>query len=135
MGNMAIEQYSDVSPPRAGQTLALTLDATARSYDISTLAMGGFTPDADVKRKSEVYLYMQTESAGAYFTFSIVAKTIDNSVAVAAGSALAYADTHCALIASGGIIRLRINRSLDKFLNVKGTGAGTLRLWISSNAG
>lgn len=134
MSTTVEEQFSDVLPPRAGQTLAVTLDANARSYDLTALDMGGVVPEADAKRRIDVFLYMQADTAGAFYNFSPTAKTINDATTVAAGGTLAYADAHCAKLEATAIVRLRLNRSVDKFLNVKGTGAGTLRLWVASEA-
>lgn len=136
MGNsVASEQQQNIQPPRAGQTLAIVLDNTARSYDLTSLDTGGVIPEADTDRRIEVFVTIQAETAGAYLSFSNVARTVNEASAVAAGGTLAYDNTACAKLELGAAaVRYRLNRSLDKFLNVKGTGAGVLRLWVSSEA-
>src|SRR5690242_2685246 len=101
MGTIAEEQFADVSPPRAGQTLALTLDATSRSYALATLAMGGHTPEGANTQRVEVFLCMQAETADAYYNFSSTGVTVNEATAVAAGGTLAYSNAHCAVLPAG----------------------------------
>ena len=130
-----VEQHSNVLFPENGQTLAITLDNTARSYDLTSLDLGGGVPEGDLDRRLEVFLCVQSDGADAFLSFSKTAKTINETTTVAAGGTLAFADGMAAKVVNNlAPIRFRIDRSRAKFLNVKGSAAGTLRLWVASHA-
>jgi len=135
----AERQAADVQPPRRGQVKAITVSATAYQYDITGLPLAGQTPDANGRRKQQVYLTIQAESADVYFYFHSTSVTpdLDETAAVAAGSAAltSYAVTHGARIPADHSIEVRIDRTQDKFLTLKGSGAGTCRFWVSSGPG
>lgn len=139
-------QVDECRPPRRGEVIALTVDSTARAYDMLSLALAGFTPSNSQREQSSVVLWMQAETADVYFYFAsgeagAVATTdvddIDNTAAVAAGGSLAFANTYAAVIVAGnGPIPIRIDRSTDRFLVVKAAStSGTLRFWATSSAG
>lgn len=134
MGSLIEDHAAHVLPPRAGQTLVIATDSTARSYDISGLLMGDIAPGE--KRRHEVFVCVVAETQDAYINFSTVAKTVSDTAASAAGtSPPAYADGHSLRVPSGGIMpfRFRLDRQLDKFLNVKTAATGgLLRIWVSS---
>ncbi len=126
------------SPPRRGLVWALAVDATARVYDISKLAIGGYTPEATQKRRAEVYIYLQAETNDVYFYFdSATGTTLDDTTKQTATTAdAAYAGTYGAILEAGNPpLKLRINRATDKFICVKATStAGVLRLWAGSDS-
>lgn len=136
MGTVAEYQYAECRPPRRGATWALTVDATARAYDISKCNLGGFTPPEDHKTTQDVFLYLQAETNDVYFYFSdATASNLDNTAAQAATSAdLSFATTHGALLKAGNApLKLRITRSVDKFLIVKAAStSGVLRMWAGN---
>ncbi len=149
----AVEQFSECAPPRRGAVLAITVDSTARAYDMKSLALGGHTPTEAQRDPKRVVLWLQAETNDVYFYFAsgavaadqfsnetAVATTdvddVDNTAAISAGSALSFANGYCALLKAGnGPLPVRINRGLDRFLVVKAAStSGTLRLWASSAA-
>lgn len=135
MSYFAEEQAANFTPPRKSNCYAITLDTTARAYDISTLAANGIVPDED--RRFEVYITVQAETADLYVYFHTATDSaLDRTAAVAAGSATAaYVATHCAYIPAGQERSYRIDRSIDKFLIVQGSAAGKCRVWFSSHPG
>lgn len=139
-------QVDECRPPRRGEVIALTVDSTARAYDLLSVALAGFTPSNSQREQSSVVLWMQAETANVYFYFAsgeagAVATTdvddIDNTAAVAAGAALAFANTYAGVIVAGALpLAIRIDRSLDRFLVVKAAStSGVLRFWAASSAG
>ncbi len=136
MGNRAQEQDSSLLPPRRGAVWALTTDATARAYDLTAVAFGGSpAPEAAATRPQHVDLWLQAETNDVYFYFdSATGTALNNATAqAAAAGALAFADAHCAVLKAGNApFKVRIERSLDKFIQVKSTAGGVLRMWACS---
>lgn len=133
---VALAQFANIVPPRRGAVWAVTVDSTARAYDISKADLGGYTPDA--KRPNSVFLYLQAETNDVYFYFSsATASDLSDTAAQAASSAdLAFANTYGALLEAGGPpLAVRIDRMTDKFLILKAaSSSGILRMWAASEA-
>jgi hypothetical protein len=140
----AEKQFAECQPPRRGAVIALTIDTTARAYDMLALDLSGFTPKNAQKEQSHVVLWMQAETDDVYFYFAsgeagAVATgdvdDVDTTAALAAGASLAYANTYAArLVANNGPLPIRIDRSVDRFLVVRGDAAAILRFWAASSA-
>lgn len=124
------------APPRKGAVWAVTVDSTARAYDISKCALGGYTPEAG--KRAEVYVYLQAQTQDVFFFFDDATDSgLDDTAAQAATAAdLAFVATHCAVLEAGNPpLKLRINRALDKFLIVKAAStSGILRMWAASES-
>jgi len=142
---VAIQQIQECRPPRRGEVIALTVDSTARAYDLLQVALAGFTPQNAQREQSSVVLWMQAETNNVYFYFAsgeagAVATTdvnnIDNTATVAAGGSLAFANTYAGVIVAGALpLQIRIDRSVDRFLVVKAAStSGVLRFWAASGA-
>ncbi len=135
MGTYGIDECD---PPRRGSVWVVTVDSTARAYDLSKVALGGFTPEATQKKRAEVYLWLQAETNDVYFYFSsATASDLSDTAAQAATSAdLAFANTYGAILEAGNPpLKLRINRALDKFLILKAAStSGVLRMWAASDS-
>jgi hypothetical protein len=135
MGTFGQEQCA---PPRKGAVWAVTVDSTARAYDISKAALGGFTPEATQSRRAEVYLYLQAETNDVFFYFHSATDTALSDTAAQAATAadLGFVATHCAILEAGSApLKVRINRAVDKFLVVKAAStAGVLRMWAGSES-
>lgn len=136
-------QIDECFPPRRGAVIALTVDSTSRAYDLLTLDIGGFTPKNAQKEQSWVTLWMQAETNDVFFYFAsgeagaVVTTDVDDvsdTAAVAAGGAIAYADTYAAILEAGAPpIKVRIDRGVDRFLCVKAAStSGILRFWAGS---
>lgn len=132
---IAQEQAADTAPPRKGAVLALTVDSTARAYDLTALDFGGFT--ATGGRRNEVFLTLFADGGDVYYYFSSDSSaTVDDTAVVAAAGTLAYANGYAMKLPSGAAHSVRIIRSLDKYLQVKtSAGSATLRFFASSPAG
>lgn len=128
----ATRHANNVLPPREGKIIALTLDATARAYDLKVLELGGASYKTDLKGQ-RVYLTMQAETADCFFLFCSDGTTsLNQATAIAAGSALAYNDAYCARLPANTAIDVHIDKDTDRYLVVKGSAAGVLRFWASS---
>jgi hypothetical protein len=138
MGTIAEELASGNVPPRRGAVWAVTVDSTARSYNISKANFGGGTPEASGGRRMEVTLYLQAETNDVYFYFdSATGTALNDATKQAAGSAdLAFADAHGAYLPYGWPpFKVRIDRTIDKFITIKtATNPGVLRIWACSES-
>lgn len=138
MGTIAEDQIAQSMPPRRGGCVALAVDATARPYDMTTLALGrAIAPDTGGKTRDNVVLWMAADGADIYFHFdSATSSGLALAPNVDAGGTLATGDT------PGGVLRVGqpaqrfiIDRALDKFLIVKTAGdSATLRFWAGSSS-
>ncbi len=134
----ALDQAYDFVPPRRGTVWCVAVDATARAYDLSTLALGAFTPAASSQRRNHVVLALQAELNDVFFYFDTAtgSSLSDTAKQAATAAAVAFADTYCIILKAGNPpIQLRIDRSLDKFIQVKtASTGGNLRMWVVSEA-
>jgi hypothetical protein len=130
MSFLSTEQADNVTPPVS--VWAQTVDATSRAYDLTGLALGGDTYSS--VRADYIYLTIQADGADLYVAFGVDnSKTIAQATAVAAGGTPAFATTSCMKIPDSQERCYRINRAVDKFLYLKGSGAGTARIYASSD--
>ena len=131
---IAQDQAADTCPPRRGAVLALTVDATARAYDLTALDLGGYA--ASGGRRNEVFLTLFADGGDVYYQLASVATaSLDDTAVIAAAGTLAYANTYAMKLPSGAAQSFRINRNVDKYLQVKtSSGTATLRFFASSPA-
>jgi hypothetical protein len=137
MASVAEEQVAGVTPPRKGAVWAVTVDSTARAYNISKLALGGYTPEGANARPNNVVLYLQAETNDVFFYFSSATDTAlsDTAAQTATAADAVFVATHCAILEAGHSEVFRIDRTLDKFIVVKAAStSGVLRLWAYSEA-
>ncbi len=139
MSSVAEEQASSLTPPRRGAVWAVAVDSTARAYDISAAILGAgetVAPEAASKRRRQVVLYLQAETNDVYFYFDTAtgSSLADSTKQSATAAALAFNDAHCAILKAGNNpIQVRIDRSIDKFIQLKAVStAGVLRMWACS---
>lgn len=132
MGNRAEDQAFNVVPPRRGAVLALSVDTTARAYDLTGLSFGAAYNANDAV--DSIYLTLQAQSGDVFFYFGTATSSdMDNTAVIAAGGTLAFANTYCAWLPQNASVDLRIVKTQDKFLVVKtSTGTATLRFYASS---
>lgn len=136
MADYVSELANYVIPPRRSQVIVLTLDTTARAYDMQSLTYGrSRTPGtAGWVNPDRVYLRLQAITANIYFYFANDnTVTLDKTATIAAGSALANANTYADFIPAGTFVDVCISRDLDKYLHIQGSAAGTLILRHSSD--
>jgi hypothetical protein len=116
-------------PARAGKTIVITLDTSSRGYDLGALLSGQVVPS----KSRLVFIQMQAESADCYYLFSPANNaTVDETAAVSAGGALAYTANACDRIKQDTAQPFDIDMLVDRFLTVKGSAAGKLRISITS---
>lgn len=136
MGTTAEKQAAECQPPRRGAVWAVTVDSTARAYELDTIALGAFTPEAAGTRSNHVVLYLQAETNDVYFYFdSATGNSLDDTAKqTATAAALAFANTYGAVLKAGNPpLKVRIDRALDKFIQVKAAStSGVLRMWAGS---
>jgi len=128
----ANRQYFDRCPPRRGNILALTVDSTARAYDLTAVSL----PDKYVSNECDyVWLALAADSVNVFFYFdSATGSSLSDTSAISAGSALAFNDAYAAILPAGQTYLFRIKRTTDKFLQVKAAStSGILRVWVSSS--
>lgn len=138
MASVAEEQIASLTPPRRLAVWAVAVDSTARAYDLSKITIGGYTPEASGKKRANVVLYLQAETNDVYFYFdSATGSALANATTQSAAAADVLMDTaHCAVLKAGNPpIQVRIDRTIDKFIQVKAAStAGVLRMWACSES-
>lgn len=135
MGNhIASSQSANKQPPVEGSIIAVTLDAVSRPYDLGPLTLAGQQgrPNADAGQHDDLFLTLRADVAWFYFLSPVGTGTVDDTSKDAAGVPLTQGVTHAATAAANEEVRVRVNRTRHRFLLVKGSGAGTLRGWVSS---
>jgi hypothetical protein len=133
MSVVAQFQAAAVAPPREGAVLAVTLDTTVRVYSLFGLNIGGFTPLAANQDQKQVFLRVLADGADIFMHFNSDGSTTATvASAIAAGGALAYADTYLFKIPNGSYCDFYIDRSVDKYIVLVGSAAGTARIYASS---
>lgn len=137
MGTYGEKAAAECLPPRRGQVWAVTVDSTARAYDLSKIALGGYTPEAANTRRSNVVLYLQAETNDVYFYFdSATGNSLNDATTQAATPAdVTMANAHGAVLEAGAPpLKVRIDRTLDKFIQLKAAStSGVLRMWAGSD--
>lgn len=131
----ATEQSDNIVPPRRGYVLALTVDSTARAYDLTKLPLGAvFRPGAP----DYVYLTLTAVTNDIYLYFDTQGVTVDldNTAVNTAGSAFtatSMLSTMPQVLPAGTTQQFRINRRDDAWIHVKAAStSGTLRFNASS---
>jgi hypothetical protein len=125
------------TPPRRGAVYAITLDNTAREYDLDASAFGGIAQTGHAGQESHVCLRFESVGTITYLYFSDVhdaTPDLNDATVIAAGGALAFDTEMCGIIPSGQYRDFWIDRNRDRYLTIKGAAAGTLRVWAVSEA-
>lgn len=127
----ASRQADNVTEPVQGFCLAITVDTTSRTYDTQGLQ---FFDKLTTNGKERTYLTLAAEGAKVYYAFSNLSATaIDDAAAVTAGGALAFANTYCEVIFDGTKDQVRWERAQHRYLVLKASASGKLRLRASSD--
>lgn len=134
MSGYAADLADYVIPARKSEVLVITLDATARAYDLRSLKLGAIlTPDTAAVNPQKVYLRLLSLSVNCHYHFdSTSSVTLDRTAAISAGGAIANAATYGDVLVASAPEHVIIDRSVDKYIHVQGTGAGTLIIRASS---
>lgn len=136
MGTFVEDQAANVQPPRRGECFALSVDNTARPYDMTAIAFGGVATEAGNSRRDETFVSLRALTADIYIHFSQTTQSdLDLTAVLAVGSALSYPTTHGYIIPVGTEMRVRLDRARDRFMIVKTAAAATLFFRVSSHPG
>lgn len=129
-------QLAQAMPPRRGSVMAITVDSTARPYDLSALAFGDAAPEASLKGRKQVVLWMQAETNDVYFYFhTATANDLADTSKVSAASPAVFDNAYGAVLKAGNApVKIRIDRYKDRWLVLKAAStAGVLRFWAGSD--
>lgn len=133
----AENQAANLVPPREGAIFAITLDATSRPKDLGNLALGGVA----IAKGGSVYLTLRANVKWWYRFSPVNTGTINEATADAATlgattdgtSPNTFPATAAIEVSADEFVHVRVDRLVDRFLLVKGSGAGILRGWASSD--
>lgn len=126
-----------VVPARRSLILPFTLSTTARVYDMRSMLFGRLAaPDTAAINGDKVFLRLQAVTAVVFYYFAPDdTAALDRTAAISDGGAVAVATTYGDQIAAGSWVDVCIDRSVDKYLHVQGSAAGTLIVRASSMVG
>ncbi len=124
----ALFQSSLSRPPRRGSVIAVTVDSTARSYDVSTIPL---VP----ANGSRVFIALQADGGALYYYFSSTSDDdLDESDIIAAGDTLLFSGTMGVLLPNGAVHEVAIDAATDIYLVVKTVSTdATLRIFQTSD--
>lgn len=130
----ALVQSGRARPPRRGEVIALSVDSTARKYDLTTLDLDGMDPS-----DSEwVHVALQADGDAIYYQFADATLTgapeLDPAATISAGDPLGYDNAYGVMLANGSVHEVAIQRSIDTQLVVVTSSAAILRLFAASKA-
>lgn len=135
----SVDQNCDVQAPRAGEMIAISVDATSHGYDLTKLVWNG-TSVVKLLSNNSFFVSIQCELNDVYFLFDqapVGTNTIDDTSVITPGTALSlpavtsttgapdYIRTFTAavppmhLVAGLPTVDYRINRLVDKTLILK----------------
>jgi len=133
--NESMQNNANLLPARRGNGAALTVDGTARAYDLRTLAWNGqsFFQNVD----EALFLDLQNDGANPIYFYFSPTNTVDlnEATVTAAGGTLALANAVPKVLRSAQDAPVELERDIDLFLIVKATGGtSTLRIFPSSKS-
>lgn len=121
-----------------GKIWVQTVDSTARPYQIALMPFGG-KAIVNAAQADHIYLTMLAETNDVFYYFdsatgSSLSDTAANTAGVAvSATTMSAVATYCAKLPAGIPVNVRIERSVDKWLQLKTASAGaTVRIWASS---
>lgn len=137
MGGYSEDIANIITPPRRGAIIRITLDTTARAYDLRSMVFGrSAAPDPTVPNGDKVMLRIRAITADVhYYLASDDTVTLDSAAVIAAGGAMTLLGTFCDTIPAGQFEDVTISRDTDKYLHIKGSAAGTVVIRPSSMVG
>lgn len=127
----ATSQTDNITPAELGACFVVALEAESNSYDLSLLDFGGAT----FAKSGGSYLYLKMLSdVDAYYFFSPTDDgTVDETAALEAGGTAAFTEDGCDKLIANVPEPVRIHRTRHRWLVVKGSDAGILRVRASSH--
>lgn len=138
MGGFGSDMADIIVPARKSAIVVITLDTNARAKDLRSLLLGRIlTPDPAAVNSDKVMLRIRAITADCWYHFdSTDTVTLDKTAALAAATGtLTTATTYGDVIPAGSFEDVTIDRSVDKYLHVQGSAAGTLIIRASSMVG
>lgn len=138
MGGYSEDLANIIVPARKSANIVITLDTTARVYDLRSLILGRLVaPDPTLVNGDKVMIRLKARTADCYYHFdSANTVTLDKTAALAAGgTAIDGTNTYGDVIFAGSFEDVTIDRSVDKYLHVQGSAAGFLHIRASSLVG
>lgn len=133
--NESMKNNANLLPPRRGNGAALTVDTTARVYDLRALAFNGQAYKANVDEA--LFLDLQNDGTNPIYYYFSSSNTVDlnEATVTAAGGTLALANAVPKVLRAAQDAPVEIERDIDQFLIVKSTGGtSTLRIFPSSKS-
>lgn len=127
-----------IVPARKGLNYVITLDTTARVYDLRTMLFGRLqAPGTNTTNADRVMIRLKARTADLYYHFdSTNTVTLDKTAALAAGGTLIEGTTtYGDWLAAGTWEDVTISRDVDMYLHVQGSAAGYLHMRASSYVG
>lgn len=135
-------QFFNAVPPRRGQGFNQTIDGTARAYDMTVLDWGG-TPYKRGHVEQCLFLELHNDASSTsnvFFRFRENSSAdLDETVVNGAGTAWSNSTTlsnigACQELGPGAFARVRVDREVDKYFEVKTptSGSATLRITLAS---
>ena len=133
MTSAAQDQAVDILPPRTGLVCAVSVDATSRPYDMSTLDWYGSSPTNN-RPNQEYMLSLYADGGDVHVAFGSATLTVDDTAKVSAGGTLAFTANATYVIPSSQERTFRIRRITDAWIAMKtASGTAVLRFYVSSN--
>lgn len=126
---VAERQAANVTPPEKDKILVLTLDGSSRRYDLGAVDIGGYT----VGKGGYLYIDLYGTVKFYYFMSETDAGTADETAAVAAGGTPVFTANACWEVGATTTESIRVDRQRHRWLVVKGSAAGLLRIRASSD--
>lgn len=132
MSNFIAEgQAANIIAPSDGSIIAITLDNTSRVKDLGAILLGGQALEKGgsfyVTMRANVRWFYRFERDG------LGTGTVDETaVDAAATQPNTFPANACFEAAADEVVSLRISRHAERYLIVKGSAAGTMRMYVSS---
>lgn len=120
---------SNVLPPVDGKIVAITLDATSRVYDLGAIDLGG----ERVELGGTMTLRMISDVSFYYKFKDTNSMTVNEASADAAGATPTFQANAAVLAPANQYVDIvSWNRKQHRYLGIKGSAAGVVRIWVSS---
>lgn len=130
-----VRQSAEALFARKGKELVIVVDGTSRAYDLWTIAFGTAAINTNATQpesctNTKFFVTMTADGGDVYYLFGATSPTVDETAAVAAGAGLAYTANAADVIPAGKTLDGYLTRGVDRFLAIKTTAVGTVRLRI-----
>ena len=133
--SIAEDQAADILPPELGKILVIAVDGTSRKYDLSQIDLGTAGADVGVagKPSKSIYLTFLADGADVWWALSAAdGLTISETSTVALDGTPAHSTARPWKCPKDSEQHRRVDRNRLKWLYLKGSGAGFVRIMASS---